>query len=64
VDALDAIRSRRSVREFSSDAVNDTVVEKILGAHDSCELMAVIAVGRPKKTSGKGSRKTLEELVL
>jgi nitroreductase len=39
-------------------------VEEILAAPKSCELMAVIAVGRPKLASTKGSRKKLSELAL
>jgi nitroreductase len=38
--------------------------EKILQAPESCELMAVLALGRPKKSKIVSSRKTLEKLML
>lgn len=38
--------------------------EEILAAPKSCELMAVLAVGRPKNQPTKGSRKKLDELLL
>jgi len=37
---------------------------KVLGVPDSLELMAVVAVGRPKGESGEGSRKSLWEVLI
>lgn len=39
-------------------------VEKMLEASESCELMAVLAVGRPKKEAESSSRKNLDELIV
>ncbi|MBM3309542.1 MAG: nitroreductase family protein [Candidatus Altiarchaeales archaeon] len=38
--------------------------EKILTVPEDCELMAVIAVGKPKNVKSSSSRKSMEELML
>lgn len=43
---------------------NRKTVEKILGVPASCELMAVIAFGRPAAPGGAGARKPLQDVVL
>lgn len=40
------------------------IAEKILEASESCELMAVLAVGRPKRGGEASSRKNLDELIV
>ncbi|MCL6472022.1 MAG: nitroreductase family protein [Firmicutes bacterium] len=42
---------------------NREQVERLVGAPDSFELMAVIAIGHPASTSQKGRRNRLDELV-
>jgi nitroreductase len=39
-------------------------VEDILKVPESCELMAVIAFGRPAVTGGQGERKPLDEVII
>lgn len=39
-------------------------VERLLGVPESCELMAVVALGRPATEGGPGVRRTLDEVVL
>jgi nitroreductase len=43
---------------------NKDKVLKILSAPDNLELMAIIALGHPAEKGGKGSRKSLKEVVL
>jgi nitroreductase len=43
---------------------NRKEVERILGVPESCELMAVVALGRPATEGGPGVRKPLNEVVL
>ena len=39
-------------------------VEKLLGVPESCELMAVIALGKPTEEKGEGRRKPIEQVIL
>jgi nitroreductase len=39
-------------------------VEKVLGVPESCELMAVVALGRPGESRAGGSRRPMEEVIL
>jgi len=43
---------------------NRKEVEKLLGVPEPCELMAVIAFGRPAEEKGEGRRKPIEEVIL
>ncbi len=43
---------------------NRTAVEKLLLVPESCELMAVIALGKPAKTKGSGVRKEINQVVI
>jgi nitroreductase len=43
---------------------NRQAVEKLLAVPDGCELMAVVALGRPAETRGAGSRKPLSEVII
>jgi len=43
---------------------NRQAVEKLLGVPDGCELMAVVALGRPAETRGAGARKPLSEVII
>ena len=43
---------------------NRDSVEDILKVPESCELMAVIAFGRPAGTGGHGERKPLDEVII
>jgi len=39
-------------------------VEKILEVPESCELMAVVALGHPEEGRGKGNRRPIEEVII
>ena len=39
-------------------------VEKLLGVPEDCELMAVIALGKPAQKPGEGRRKPISEVIL
>lgn len=39
-------------------------VEKLLGVPESCELMAVIALGRPAEAKNEGRRKPIQQVIL
>ncbi|MBW1731466.1 MAG: nitroreductase [Deltaproteobacteria bacterium] len=39
-------------------------VEKLLGVPEPCELMAVIALGKPAEEKGEGRRKPIEQVIL
>jgi nitroreductase len=43
---------------------NHEAVEKILEVPESCELMALIAMGHPAETKGAGNRKPLHEVII
>ena len=43
---------------------NREEVEKLLGVPESCELMAVIAFGKPAQKAGEGRRKPLDQVIL
>ncbi|HIC86243.1 MAG TPA: nitroreductase family protein [Desulfobacterales bacterium] len=43
---------------------NRKEVEKLLGVPGSCELMAVVALGKPAQKKGKGKRKPIDQVVL
>ena len=43
---------------------NRKEVEKLLGVPESCELMAVIAFGKPAQQKGDGTRKPVEQVIL
>ncbi len=43
---------------------NRDPVEKLLGAPESCELMAVVAFGQPAEKKGAGNRKPLDDVIL
>jgi nitroreductase len=43
---------------------NREAVEKILDVPESCELMAVVALGHPAEPRGKGSRRALARVII
>jgi nitroreductase len=43
---------------------NREAVEKILDVPESCELMAVVALGHPAEGRGKGSRRTIDRVII
>jgi len=43
---------------------NRESVEGILGVPESCELMAVVALGHPGETKGPGSRKPIDKFII
>lgn len=43
---------------------NREAVEHILGVPEDCELMAVVAFGRPDEAKGPGSRKPVDQFVI
>lgn len=43
---------------------NRAAVERLLGVPETCELMAVVALGKPAEEKGRGSRKPLAELLI
>ena len=43
---------------------NRETVEKILDVPESCELMAVVALGHPAERSGKGSRRAIDRVII
>jgi nitroreductase len=43
---------------------NKESVRKILEFPESCELMAVVALGHPAETTGPGTRKPLDEVII
>jgi len=43
---------------------NREPVEKILDVPESCELMAVVALGHPSENKGKGSRRGIDQVIL
>jgi nitroreductase len=43
---------------------NREAVEKILDVPESCELMAVVALGHPGEARGKGSRRALDRVII
>ncbi len=58
---LETIRTRRSIRAYTEEPVGDRLVDE---DPEDCELMAVIALGRPAEPAGRGSRKPLDQVVL
>ncbi len=43
---------------------NREKVEKLLGVPESCELMAVVAVGKPAEKKKRGTRNPIEQVIL
>jgi len=43
---------------------NRESVEKLLGVPESCELMAVVALGHPAESRGKGSRRPIDQVII
>jgi nitroreductase len=43
---------------------NRETVEKILTVPESCELMAVVALGHPSEKKGKGSRRAIDQVII
>lgn len=62
MEAMEAIKTRRSVRGFTHVPLYKRCPDKVLGAPDSYELMAVVAFGHPVKKERYSDRKELSEL--
>ncbi len=43
---------------------NREAVQKILEVPESCELMAVVALGHPAERRGKGSRRSIDQVII
>ena len=43
---------------------NREAVEKLLGVPESCELMAVVALGHSAESKGKGSRRPIDQVII